>query len=76
MKGSECRDTETGSFRIADVFGQQHSLRRRQHDIFGGRAMWPTPLPVPDPNPLADAMGDAWTNLVNIARTVAMGNDQ
>jgi len=56
--------------------GQQHSLRRRQHDIFGGRAMWPTPLPVPDPNPLADAMGDAWTNLVNIARTVAMGNDQ
>ena len=29
LKGRECRDAETGSFGIVDVFGQQHSLRRR-----------------------------------------------
>jgi hypothetical protein len=44
--------------------------------IFGGRAMWPTPLSVPNPDSLANAIGDARTNSVNIARTVAMGNDQ
>src|SRR5262249_8270773 len=75
LKGSECRDAETGSFGIADVFGQQHSLRRRQHNIFGGRAVWPTPLSVPNPDPLADAIGDARTYPINIARSVAMGND-
>src|ERR1700736_5858477 len=58
LKGSECRDAETGSFGVADVFGQQHSLRRRQHDIFGGRAVRPTPLSVPNPHPLANAIGD------------------
>ena len=53
-----------------------HSLRRRQHYIFGGRAVGATPLPVPNPDPLADAIGNARTDPVNIARTVAMGNDQ
>src|SRR5262249_6471252 len=61
LGGSECWDAETGSFGIVDVFGQQHSLRRRQHDIFGSSTVWPTPLSVPNPDPLAHAVGDVRT---------------
>jgi hypothetical protein len=54
-----------------DVFGQQHSLRRRQHNIFGGRAVWPTPLPVPNSDPFPDTIGNARPDPLNIARTIS-----
>ena len=60
----------------SDVFWQRHGLCRWQHDILSGRAVWPAPLSVPNPDTLTDAVGDAWTDPVNIARAVAMGTDQ
>ena len=55
MMGSHGWDAETGAGLEAHLIGQFDGLRGRQRDVFGGGAEGAPPLPIPHPDPLADA---------------------
>jgi hypothetical protein len=76
MHRGERWNAKASALGIAHTVWQMNGLHAGQDNVFRGRAVRALPLPVPDPDALADASWRARTDRVDLARTVAVRDDE
>src|SRR5271165_84118 len=76
MHRGERWNAKASALGIARTVWQMNGLYARQDNIFRGSAIRALPLPVPDPDALAGASWRARTDRVDLARAVAVRDDE